>query len=123
MFTNFKKAIQDHFAKLSETADHIYQVEMDKDELWNLYLNSFPDGTNEIYRERREYDCSCCRQFIRTIGNVVFIQDAIVHTIWELEGLGAKFQPVMDISTLGSITQNRSRQVRLSVGNPLAYLA
>ena len=106
MFTNFKKAIQDHFAKLSETADHIYQVEMDKDELWNLYLNSFPDGTNEIYRERREYDCSCCRQFIRTIGNVVFIQDAIVHTIWELEGLGAKFQPVMDISTLGSITQN-----------------
>lgn len=96
MFTNFKKAIQDHFAKLSETADHIYQVEMDKDELWNLYLNSFPDGTNEIYRERREYDCSCCRQFIRTIGNVVFIQDAIVHTIWELEGLGAKFQPVAD---------------------------
>lgn len=96
MFTNFKKAIQDHFAKLSETADHIYQVEVDKDELWNLYLNSFPDGTNEIYRERREYDCSCCRQFIRTIGNVVFIQDAIVHTIWELEGLGAKFQPVAD---------------------------
>lgn len=96
MFTNFKKAIQDHFAKLSETADHIYQVEVDKDELWSLYLNSFPAGTNEIYRERREYDCSCCRQFIRTIGNVVFIQDAIVHTIWELDGLGAKFQPVAD---------------------------
>lgn len=96
MFINFKKAIQDHFAKLSETADHIYQVEVDKDELWNLYLNSFPAGTNEIYRERREYDCSCCRQFIQTIGNVVFIQDAIVHTIWELDGLGAKFQPVAD---------------------------
>ncbi len=96
MFTNFKKAIQDHFAKLSETADHIYQVKVDKDELWNLYLNSFPDGTNEIYRERREYDCSCCRQFIRAFGNVVFIKDAVVHTIWELADLGTTFQPVAD---------------------------
>ena len=32
-FTMFKKAIQDHFAKLSETADHLFEVEVDKDEL------------------------------------------------------------------------------------------
>ena len=95
-FINFKRAIQEHFARLSESAEHLYEVEVDKDELWNLYLDSFPAGTNEIYRERREYDCSCCRQFIRSIGNVVFIKDAVVHTIWELTGLGSKFQPVAD---------------------------
>lgn len=95
-FTNFKKAIQDNFAARSNNADHIYVANVDKDELWNLYLDSFPAGTNEIYRERREYDCNCCRHFIRTIGNAVFIENSVIHTIWELLDLGDTFQPVAD---------------------------
>lgn len=55
---------------------------MDTEELYNLYLDSFPAGTNEIYRERREYDCSCCRHFIRDVGNVVSIKNGELHTIW-----------------------------------------
>lgn len=39
-FTMFKKAIQDHFAELSRTADHLFEVEVDKDKLWNLYLGA-----------------------------------------------------------------------------------
>lgn len=93
-FTIFKKAIQDNFNEMQKGADYLYEVDLDKDALWNLYLDSFPAGTNEIYRERREYDCSCCRQFIRAIGNVVFIRGSVVHTIWELDNLGPTFQPV-----------------------------
>ena len=120
-FSNFKKAIQDHFAQMSETTDHVYEVEVDKDEMWNLYLDSFPAGTNEIYRKRREYDCSCCRQFIRVIGNVVFIKDAVVHTIWELTDLGTTFQPVADAldayikarAGMMSLTNSKGRALNL----------
>lgn len=95
-FVNFKKAVQDHFAELSKDAEHIYEVAVDKDVLWQLYLDSFPAGTNEIFRQGREFDCACCHHFIRAMGNVVFIKDCVVHTIWELSGLDEKFQAVAD---------------------------
>lgn len=96
-FKDFKKAIQEHFKTMtSDPFTPLFEVALDKDELWNLYLDSFPAGTNEIYRKRREYDCSCCRQFIRTIGNVVLIDKGELHTIWELTDMSETFQPVCD---------------------------
>ncbi len=53
--------------------------------LWNTYINAFPEGSNPIYRERTEHDCNCCKNFIRTIGNVVSIAaDGTISTIWDV---------------------------------------
>lgn len=95
-FIEFKKALQRNFAEMTKDATHLFEVEVDKDELWNTYLSSFPAGTNELYRERTEHDCSCCRHFIKNIGNAVVIKSDQVHTIWDLSLNDTTYQPVCD---------------------------
>lgn len=67
-FYELEERLQEHFEDMKHS-NHLFEVDLDKDELWNLYLDAFPEGTNEIFRERREFDCSCCRSFIRKMGN------------------------------------------------------
>jgi hypothetical protein len=82
-FHDFKVRFQEHVQQLIKDQQVLFWADVDPDEIWNLYLDSFPPGTNEIYRERREYDCSCCRQFIRAFGGVVVIKDNQVRSIWD----------------------------------------
>lgn len=95
-FTEMRDRLISNFNEMTKDATHLFEVSVDKDEMWNTYLDSFPDGTNEIYRERREHDCSCCRQFIKTIGNAVVIKDRKVTTIWDFRTDDTTFQPVLD---------------------------
>ena len=99
-FKEFKTLLQKNFAELTKDATHLYEVDLDRDALWNLYLDSFPAGMNDVYRERREFDCSCCRHFIKKMGNVVIIKNNVVHTIWDFVADFAAekpvYQPVID---------------------------
>lgn len=95
-FKTMKNRMIANFEAMSSN-NYLFQVDIDKDELWNIYLNSFPEGTNEIYCTRREYDCSCCRHFLKSIGGTVFIDvDLNVHSIFEFDTGSSTFQPVMD---------------------------
>ena len=93
-FKEFRNMIADHFKKMTEDVEKMFEVGVDKDEMWNTYLDSFPAGTNEIFRKRREYDCSCCRQFIKQIGNAVVIKNNKLETIWDLDIHDGKFELV-----------------------------
>lgn len=92
------KRMKDNFVLITNDPDiKLFVADCDKDTLWNLYLDSFPEGTNPIYRVRREYDCSCCRSFIKTIGSVVYIDDDYeIHSIFDFNVDDDTFQPVMD---------------------------
>ena len=84
-FHDLKAAITRQIERFS--AREMYRVAASGDDLWNLYLASFPEGTNPVFRKRAVHDCSCCRHFIRTMGAVVSIVDCEVVSLWDLEGL------------------------------------
>lgn len=91
-FAGFQSKMQEHFAEMVEGVNTLFTVSLDKDALWKLYLDSFPTGTNEIYRTRTENDCSACRHFVKSFGNVVAIKGNRILTIWDFEA-GPKYGP------------------------------
>lgn len=51
MFKDFVKAIQKNLQQMSKDSSRLFTVNVDTEELYNLYLDSFPAGTNEIYEK------------------------------------------------------------------------
>lgn len=92
-FITFKKKIQTQFEEMTKDATQLFEVELDRDDLWNAYLESFPPQFNKIFRERREYDCSCCRQFIKNIGNVVVIKNNKMVSLWDFAIDSEEYSP------------------------------
>lgn len=78
-FVEFSQLIHLRFNELSK---HELFVTVPGDELWAHYLASFPEGSNPIFRERTDHDCSCCRNFIKNLGNVVAINNGRLHSVW-----------------------------------------
>lgn len=86
--TDFKilqQAVQKQFKYMVDNSTFLYTTNVEKNELWDLYLDSFPPGTNGIYRERREHDCSSCKNFINNIGGVVAIINNEVVSLWDFD--------------------------------------
>jgi len=94
-FNELKTKHQQHITEMLNGQNSLFMADIDTDALWNLYLDSFPPGTNEIYRERREYDCSCCRHFVKAFGGVVAISGLTVKTIWDFVTGDSTFDPVL----------------------------
>lgn len=93
-FNDFKIAVQKQFTEMAK--GELFVTNVDKDTLWETYLNSFPEGTNPIFRERTEHDCQYCKQFIRVCGNVVSVVDNKLVSIWDIETNEEAYQVVAD---------------------------
>jgi len=96
-FRDFKELFQNHVAQLLAEVDTLFLAPVDKEVIWDTYLESFPLEANPTFRERRVYDCSCCRHFIRSFGGVVAVDKYNkVQTIWGFETSDSVFQPVLN---------------------------
>lgn len=81
-FTVLKVAVQEAFERIKHLP--LFASNATKDELWDTYLDKLTElGHNEIYRERGEHDCQCCKHFIRRIGNIVALQEGRLVSIWD----------------------------------------
>lgn len=93
-FLQFKTPIAARFNEM--TSEDIFCVDISKEEMWDTYLNSFPPGTNPLFKKRTEHDCSCCRNFIRTVGKTVTIVNGELKTIWDATFEDPAYQAVAD---------------------------
>lgn len=92
----FSEAVDKRFKELQSQGAEFFKVELTGDDLFNIYLDSFPVEANKVFRERRHYDSAFDKSYIRRLGNLVAITpDFKRHTIWEVEVEGY-FQQVVD---------------------------
>jgi len=91
-FRPFSKLVHQRFAELSK--HELFVTSMHPDSLYAAYLSAFPEGTNPIYKERTEHDCSCCKNFIRNLGTVVAVVDGKLRSVWHVEGAESPYKEV-----------------------------
>lgn len=96
-FIAFRNRQAAHVKKMLESAPFLYMVDIEKDTIWNTYLKAFPEGTDKMFRERTEHDCSSCRRYVKELGGVVSIGDNNqITTVWDFEAGDPNYQIVID---------------------------
>jgi len=94
-FKDFMVLFEKNAKEIFDNSHDLFLVDIDKDTLWETYIESFPAEKNKLYRVRREYDCSCCKSFVRHFGNVVSIQNGKIVSFWDFHTNDDTFEPVL----------------------------
>lgn len=85
-FHILKIAVNDHLKEMENKYENLFTANVDNYKLWETYLEAFPKEENKIFRERRTYDCNCCKHFFKNIGNVVAIdENNQLVSVWDLK--------------------------------------
>lgn len=88
-FNVMKTAVEQQFKKMVAMHKDFYVANIENNVIWEEYLESIPAKMNPIYRVRREYDCSGCKHFIRTIGRLIVFDDNYMPiSVWDTEKTG-----------------------------------
>jgi hypothetical protein len=80
-FVPFAKAVN---TRLEEMGKHELLYVEPMVDLFQVYLEAFPVGSNPVFRQRTAHDCSCCKNFIRNFGKVVCVNTGAIRTVWDV---------------------------------------
>lgn len=123
-FNSYSTMMKENFNTLAASCSALFTVRCDTDALYDHYQNSFPADANQIFRTRREHDCSECRRFIRQIGNVVAIVNGKIVTIWDFDAKSESYNAVN--KAMGDYLRNLPIENafitdRTTIGTPKTY--
>lgn len=117
-FQKFSNNVHSQYQAMITSNKEMFVVSVTGDELWAAYLAAYPEGTNPIFRERTEHDCSCCRNFIKNLGRVVTIQNGQLSTVWDggaqlpapYDMVAAALEQAVRYSTIEGVYRSKERQ-------------
>lgn len=119
-FVAFSKSVHHAYATILKKddgkKDNVFIVDVSGDELWAHYLASFPEGTNPMFRERTEHDCSCCRNFVKNLGAVVYVDGKTMHSVWDVKLNDDTYQTVAD--AMAELVKSKAISQHFLVGEP-----
>lgn len=123
MFKDFKKAVYEKFQELTQSNLPLFLTGVEKDKLWDMYINSFPSGSDPLTGkealfydkeegrtvkvEATEHTCKACRQFIRPFGNVVAVIDNKLVSIWDIDTKGISDHYVVVAKALAKLAKSK----------------
>jgi len=76
MFSRFNEQLNKNFSEIAATGN-IFYVDVDRDLVFSIYLSSFPEYT------RQEFNCNCCKSFLRQYAGIVTIVNNKIVSIWD----------------------------------------
>jgi hypothetical protein len=80
MFSDLKKQLASKFETISSNKENLFYIDIDKEKIWELYLNGFTDPA-----EKQSHTCNCCKSFLRQFGGVVSIENNKVVSIFDID--------------------------------------
>lgn len=90
-YYDFEQKVKDKFDTLVEEGFVLFRTDVDKEILWDAYLNTLPsyDGG------RDHYNCNACRHFIQRYGGLAIIgADGIIRSaLWDKDDFPYFFKP------------------------------
>lgn len=96
-FTEFRDLVLSRFNEIVSESKVLYRTDVDIELFYDTYLDSFPEGKNEVFRKSREFDCSCCRHFLQRVGILVGIDEEYNRmSLWDFDTNDDTYQPVIE---------------------------
>lgn len=83
-FKGFARKVVDNLSEMMKTGN-VFRVNISGQDIWSLYLDSFPEGTNPVFRERTYHDGNYDKNFIRRVGSIVTLENGKLHSVWDVE--------------------------------------